>query len=133
MTPPVRALIKTALLYLAIGLALWAFLLLDAWLGISPILYPFRQTYTQFLLVGWLGQFLIGLACWKLPPATPSRTGETWLIYGLLNGGLLLWAIAEPLYTFRGWPLLGLLVALAGLLQLAAGLIFIIAIWSRVR
>jgi hypothetical protein len=131
MNAPARFFIKTALVYLVVGLFLGSLLLLDSWLGLSPVIYPWRQAFLHVLLVGWCSQFLIGLAYWKLWTEAPGRTA--WLVYGGLNGGLILRIVAEPLYAFRGNTLLGMLVALSGLLQLVAALVFVSTTWGKIR
>jgi hypothetical protein len=131
MNPLARWFIKTALAYLIAGVFLNSLLLLDTWLGLSPVIYSWRQAFLHILLVGWCSQFIIGLAYWKLWTKAPGRMA--WLVYGGLNGGLILRVVAEPLYAFRGSTLLGMLVALAGVLQLVAVLVFVATNWSRVR
>jgi hypothetical protein len=131
MNAPARLFIKTALVYLVAGLFLGSLLSLDTWLGLSPVIYPWRQAFLHILLVGWCSQFMIGLAYWKLWAKAPGKTA--WLVYGGLNAGLILRLVAEPLYAFRGGELLGVLVALSGLLQLAGALIFVVTTWGQVR
>ena len=51
-------------LYLALGAVLGALLLINRWLPLGPAIEALRASPVQFLLVGWLTQFIIGVAWW---------------------------------------------------------------------
>jgi hypothetical protein len=56
-----------------------------------------------------------------------------WAIFWLLNAGLILRAVGEPLNTLRpdsGW---GWILAISALLQWVAGSGFVINTWQRVK
>jgi hypothetical protein len=87
------------------------------------------------LVVGWLTQLIFGVAFWLFPkhPSAPPRGSDRlgWICFALLNLGLLLRAVAEPLQGL-GRPSARLLVASA-VAQLLAGWAFVINTWPRVR
>ncbi len=129
----VRWHVKTALLYLAVALG-WGILLeTGSW---RAALTP---TYWHLFIVGWITQLIFGVALWMLPSLTREHPrGEeriNWAVYILLNIGLLLRAIAEPLRAAQlGDPALWsrMLVASA-ILQWLAALGFVLNAWPRVR
>lgn len=98
------------------------------------------QVYFHLLMVGWVTQFILGVAIWMLPKYSQEKPrgneALSWATYGLLNLGLLLRAVGEPVNAATaasaaapwGW----LLVASA-LLQWLAGLFFVINAWQRVK
>ena len=56
-----------------------------------------------------------------------------WWSYALLNSGLLLRAIAEPIQSTQPNPLSGWTLVLSAILQFLAGLLFVFNTWQRVR
>jgi hypothetical protein len=91
--------------------------------------------------VGWLVNFVIGIALWMLPlnrerfPATQGRypSAVVYACFVLLNSGLV-WLIAEPWYQLSGnAPVAAALLALAAISQPAAAALFAFVAWQRVR
>ncbi len=126
----VRWYVKTALVYLAASLVVGV--LVGA--GVGGRLGP---TYLHLFLVGWVTQLIFGIAIWMLPTLSKEhpRGYDTlnWAVYGLLNAGLLLRAVAEPLLAYGRTPVLGTLLVLSALAQWLAGVIFVVNAWGRVR
>ena len=127
----VRWYVKTALLYL-IGALLIGIILS---LGIGEAVLP--PTYLHLFMVGWVTQLIFGIAIWMLPTLSREhprgRDGINWAVYGLLNLGLLLRAIAEPILPHGRTPLLKALLVTAALCQWLAGVGFVVNAWGRVR
>ncbi|GAB4528205.1 MAG: hypothetical protein Kow0063_04200 [Anaerolineae bacterium] len=71
----------------------------------------------------------------SLPHTVYFHTSEvaSWATFGLLNAGLVLRVISEPLGALRPGSIWGWLMALSALLQWLAGLAFVLNIWARVR
>jgi len=129
-----RWLIKTALVYLAAGLALAV-----VRAGQSAGLVPgtgaqLWLAQLHVLTVGWLTQLIFGVAYWLFPApgdAVSDAPTVIWTAYGALNLGLLLRLGTEPFLLLdgvRGWGLLG-----SAALQWGASLLFVAHFWSRVR
>ncbi|MDX1614367.1 MAG: hypothetical protein R3300_08660 [Candidatus Promineifilaceae bacterium] len=129
--------IKTALLYLAASLVVGVVLAgarLGAWpaagAGLSPV-------YFHLFMVGWVSQLIFGVIYWLFPrhsrqqPRGRSELG--WSVFGLLNAGLLLRAVAEPLNATSPRSMWGWLLVISAVLQWAAGLLFVIQTWPRVH
>ena len=88
------------LLALAVGVA-------QSLSGVLPFLPPgLTPVNFHLLLVGWITQFILGVASWMLPKYCMERPREietlSWVTYILLNAGLLLRALGEPMTIFSG-------------------------------
>lgn len=129
--------IKTALGYFVAALTLGVLLALPA-----PALAQIRlklpagllPVYIHLLAVGWLTQLIFGVALWMFPKYSRQypRGSErlAWAAFALLNGGLVLRAIGEPLAAAgRG----GWLLAVSALAQWAAAAAFLLNTWPRVK
>jgi hypothetical protein len=131
-------LVRAALLWLVFGFALGALMLSDALAPGSWRLW-FAPTHGHILFVGWFLQFAVGVGYWLLPrkrsPERPEGYHATAALvaFALLNSGLLLRVIVEPLgRSGRGSDALDVTLAVSSLLQLAAIVIIARQIWGRV-
>ncbi len=136
MPTPTRWFIKTSFVYLALALISGLLLAMQPTLGISAlgVLFPI---YIHLLVLGWLTQLVFGVVYWMFPkfsvdaPRGSERLG--WWTYGLLNVGLILRAIAEPIQdiapnSYSGWTLV-----VSALLLFLSGATFVLNSWQRVR
>jgi hypothetical protein len=132
MPPITRWHIKLSLLYLVAGLGLGAMRAA----GTEPggLLFP---SYTHLLVVGWVTQMIFGVAYWMFPRLSKERPrGSNALAIGacvLLNVGLLIRVVVEPLQAGRGEQGLGGLLVVGAIAQWLAGLAFVINTWPRVK
>ena len=131
-----RFFVKSALLWLLAGGAA-AGLALSGVGGLPPALLALRPLAWHLLTVGWATQLIFGVAFWMFPHVAGDqpRGNErlAWLAFWLLNGGLALRAIGEPLAALRPAAVNAVLLPLAATSQLAAVLIFVLLTWPRVR
>jgi hypothetical protein len=144
-----RVYVRASLLYLGLGAALGALLLVNRWLALGAWVYPLKASHLQFVISGWLIQLILGVAWWLFPPlklgqrpdGTPLRRGQAqrgneslfWATFALLNAGILLRALAIPL---QAWTLLSWLEVasgVSGFFLLAAAATFVLNMWARVR
>lgn len=129
--------IKTALLWLAAAFLVAALLALRPLLRLPDGLGTLQPVYFHLLMVGWVTQLIFGVVFWLFPKPEPAwaERSETlgWLTWAALNGGLLLRAAAEPAVALNAAGGAGSLLALAALLQLLAGWLFVATTWPRVR
>src|SRR5512138_1759375 len=108
-----RWFIKTS--FICLGLALVSGILLALQrplnLGALSSLFPI---YIHLLVFGWLTQLVFGVVFWMFPKYSVElpRGSESlgWWTYALLNAGLILRAIAEPVQSMQpnfiaGWTL----------------------------
>jgi cbb3-type cytochrome oxidase subunit 1 len=131
-----RWFIKTAFIYLGLALVAGILLALQSEFNLSGLggVFP---VYIHLLVFGWLTQLIFGVIYWMFPKFTvekPRRSGRLgWWTYALLNVGLLLRAVAEPIQSIQANPVSGWGLVAAALLQFLAGLAFVVNSWSRVK
>jgi cbb3-type cytochrome oxidase subunit 1 len=132
-----RWFIKASLIYflaaLFIGLLMAAGNIWDLSIfirGIAPV-------YTHLFLLGWVSQLIFGVIYWMFPKASTQRPRGNeilaWSVFCLLNIGLILRVIAEPIFSYNPSVLLGWMLMISAILQWLAGLIFVINTWGRVK
>lgn len=129
-----RWFVKSAMLCLIASLALSILMQSDLSAQV-PLLRVLWPTYLHLLVVGWLTQLIFGVAFWMFPkhPSLPPRGSNRlgWICFTLLNLGLAIRLVAEPLLAL-GQPCAPLLV-ISAVAQLFAGWAFVANTWSRVR
>src|SRR5512138_2251080 len=124
-----RWFIKTS--FICLGLALVSGILLALQrplnLGALSSLFP---VYIHLMVFGWLTQLVFGVVFWMFPKYSNERPRGSeplaWWTYGLLNTGLLLRALAEPANAVQPDALLGWMLVAAALIQLSAGVLFVV-------
>ncbi len=125
-----RYFIKAAMVHFVIGLLMGFLITARSLLNLPTSILILNPTYLHLLVVGWITQLIFGVAYWMFPkyskekPRGDERVG--WAIFALLNGGLLLRVVGEPLS-------IGALLPIAAVLQFIAVWLFIIAVWPRVK
>lgn len=128
-----RWFLRIALLYLILALCLGILLAVP---GPSPLSGLFA-IYIHTLVFGWLTQLIFGVALWMFPKYSADRPrGYEWLGWAtliLLNLGLVLRIIFEPLQTLGPSPASGWMLVLSAVLQWLSGVTFVFNTWARVR
>jgi uncharacterized membrane protein HdeD (DUF308 family) len=93
--------------------------------------------YIHLFVLGWLTQLIFGVVFWMFPKhsAEKPRGSEIlgWWTYILLNTGLLLRAVAEPVNSIQPNPFSGWTLVLSAIIQFLAGLLFVVNSWGRVK
>lgn len=132
-----RWFIKVGMLYFIGGLMIGTVMLLQPMMGWSTRLQVLRPVYLHFLFIGWVTQLIMGVGYWMFPKYSKAnpRGSETigWGVFILLNIGLILRAIGEPLVVLHPDANLGWTLATASLCLLLAGWGFIFNTWGRVK
>lgn len=132
-----RYFIKFGLLYFVGGLLIGTIMLAQPVFNLPPEILVLRPVYLHWLTIGWLTQLIMGVAYWMFPkysreqPRGNEKLGWTTLI--LLNSGLILRSIGEPIVALYPNAGLGWLVALAAILLFLASWAFILNTWTRVK
>ncbi len=87
-----RWLIKSSLVYLILGVGVGGVLLAEKAIRFNAVLWQLLPLHIEWLLLGWMLQFAVGVACWILPGKVSVRGRRClgWFGYGGLNGGLAL-------------------------------------------
>lgn len=130
-----QIMLRTALVWIAVGYTLGALVLYNKGVPFWPWLWLLRSAHVHLLLVGWLVQFAAGMAFWILPRLDPhgSRGNErlVWASYILLNSGVILAALHDPLHAAAP-ALTSVMIAAAGVCYMLAALTFALHAWRRI-
>ncbi len=128
-----RWFVRTSLLYLVLASLMG--ILIAARLPIVPT--GLTPVYLHLFIVGWLTQLIFGVMHWMFPKDTNDKPrgdeGLVWAVFVMLNVGLVLRAVAEPLNARDDSQFWGTALALSALLQWLAGLGFVVNSWRRVK
>lgn len=85
--------VRTALVYLGVGLLIGALMLMQKGVPIEGSLLRLLPLHIEVVLIGWTLQLGMGIAFWILPRfSREPRYGREvfgWLAYGLLNIGVM--------------------------------------------
>lgn len=129
-----RTCIKAGLIYLVVALLLGVALSLP---DLPSGAFALRPVYIHLLIVGWITNLIIGVGYWMFPkyskeqPRGNERLG--WAVVVLLNLGLIVRALAEPLVVLRPESNAGWLLVLSAALQVIAAWGFVINTWPRMK
>ena len=128
-----RWFLRAAMLHLVAAFALALFLALPA---NAAHVGPWRPVYIHLLVLGWATQMIFGVAYWMFPRKAPLDLKVVpwagWSCFALLNAGLVLRALSEPVIAVESSPLAAHVVAVAAVLQLGAVVVFVLMMWTRV-
>jgi hypothetical protein len=131
-----QLMIRTALVWLALGYTLGGLVLFNKGVPLFPWLWTLRTPHVHILLAGWTVQLACGVAFWILPrlDAGGSRGDQrpVWLCYGALNTGVALGALHEPLAALTDNDVVRAIPALMGVLYLIAAVAFVAHAWPRI-
>lgn len=133
----VRRYLKTAILFLAVGLAIGGWMMVRReLLGRFPTPHE-SSAHTHAILVGFVMMMILGVALWLFPRPDKSdtryspRTAET--AYWLVTVGTAGRVAGELLRPLFGALPLRVAVVLLGLAQIAGIGLFFHTMWSRIR
>ena len=145
-----RLFVKASIIYLCLGAILGALMFINRWIPLGAWVSYIRVSHVEMLIVGWLTQLILGVAWWLFPPLKiglradaplPIRRGQTqrgseplfWVTFGLLNAGVLIQSVVQPLYTWSRVEVFHVLTGISGVLLLLAAIAFVVNMWGRVR
>jgi len=140
MPPIARSFVRASFVYLVVAFLLGALMMLDDWLSFSRWLQVVYLSQLHLLVVGWITQLAIGVAYWMFPrflraqdPRPRGSDALAWTVFLCLNAGLVLRFLVEPFNLMNPQPWLAALLALSGILQAVAVVVFAWLIWGRNR
>ncbi len=91
--------IRSSLGYLSLGFSIGALLLFHKGIPILPPIWALLPSHVEFLLMGWIVQFVMGTAFWILPRSgrgpRRGKVGRVWFAYGMLNTGIWITALSS--------------------------------------
>ncbi len=112
MYPQARIFIRTALAYLVAAFLVGGLVLVNQGLALDSRIGALLPVFYHLLMVGWTTQLICGVALWMFPPFSREQPrGDErlgWATYALLNSGLLLRVVAEPLHALAASTMVGL-------------------------
>jgi hypothetical protein len=136
VTPLVRLYVKTSFAFLLVGLGLGGYITVRVNLAGQAVPWPLITAHVHVLLVGFMLMMVFGVATWMFPRpprgASRYRPELATLVYWLLTGSTVVRLLGEldaALAGRRG----SLLAAIGGVGQMAAALVFVVNMWTRVR
>ena len=137
MPPLVRRYIKTAFLFMALGMLAGAFMSVNQGFLSRAVPFMLVVAHVHALLVGFVLMLIVGVATWMFPrPARDDRRYRPELaetIYWIMTLATLLRFVAQVVEAYRPGRGLALLIALGGLGQVLAAFLFVYNMWTRVR
>ena len=132
-----RWVIKASFVCLGIGLALGILLAGQSLWRLPTFLSALFPGYIHLLTVGWLTLLIFGVAYWMFPKYSMEHPhgneALNWSAYLLLNIGLVIRIVCEPISSQTNGAPWGWLLVFSALLQWLGGLAFIISLWKRVK
>ncbi|MFW6182885.1 MAG: hypothetical protein ACOC8X_03740 [Chloroflexota bacterium] len=132
-----RWFIKAGLIYFVLALLVGVLLAGAPFIQLPPLVNGLTSVYFHLFMVGWITQLIFGVANWMFPILNreDTRGSQTlgWVTFSLLNAGLILRGISEPMLMTNNITLWGTIMTLSALLLGAAGVLFVANTWGRVR
>lgn len=133
----VRRYLKTAILFLGLGLAIggWMIVRRELW-GEYPSTY-LVSAHTHAVFVGFVMMMILGVALWLFP--RPDKTDARYsprlaeIAYWLITGGTATRIAGELLRSGSSSLWLRVAVVIAGFAQIAGITLFFFTMWSRIR
>lgn len=128
--------IRTAFVYLLLGLSLGTAVLASKVSAIPWDVFGLLPLHVEWLFFGWTIQFALGVAYWIIPRMEDNSRGRSvaaWLSYLTLNSALISLSLSRFSKEFD-WDLFSIwLRPIAGALLFTSLILFVIHIWPRVR
>lgn len=137
MPPLARWYIKLGLIYLVSALLVGAVRAAEPLVSLPPALVAAGPAQLHLFIVGWITQMIFGVAYWMFPKYAPDlprgRDAIAVATFLLLNLGLVLRMVGEPLFLVHPRPALGALLVVSAVAQWLAGIGFVANTWPRVK
>jgi cbb3-type cytochrome oxidase subunit 1 len=132
-----RTFLKSSLVYFILALVVGLLVAARDPLALPDEINALHPVYFHLFMVGWVSQLIFGIVYWMFPKYSSERPrgNETlgWATFWLINIGLALRLVGEPLHSLDQGAGLGWLLAFSALLQWLAGIAFVVNTWSRVK
>ena len=132
-----RWFIRSAFFYLVIALILRLTQSIASLGQGSTVINALGPVYFHLFMVGWATLLIFGIVYWMFPKYSnqhPRRSESLgWATYWLLNAGLILRMIAEPLNSLQPGNFWGWLLVISALAQWLGGMAFVVNSWTRVK
>ena len=124
-------------MYFIAALVIAVLLAVQAPLNLPSAMGSLMPVYFHLFMVGWITLFIFGVIYWMFPRFSKERPRGSerlaWATYGLINVGLILRMIGEPVNALQPQAGFGWLLALSAILQWLGGMAFVLNTWGRVK
>lgn len=137
MFSTVRYFIKTAIIFLIVGLIAGLFMLTSKYL--FEFYYPFGliSAHTHIILIGFVMMMIMGVAIWFFPRAEKEdkkyKPTLILLIYGLITISTAIRFISEVVFAYLNDPYSKILIFISSTGQVFSFILFFYSIWGRIR
>lgn len=132
-----RYFVKTSLIYMITAVFFAALIAAHPVLHLPTWIRALQPVYIHMFVVGWLTQLIFGVANWMFPKLSKEKPRGNhnlgWMAYIMLNMGLVLRIIGEPLNAENPSDFAGWLLVISAVLQWIAVWGFILNTWNRVK
>jgi hypothetical protein len=106
-------------------------------LGLPGFISAFNAVYFHLFMLGWVTQLIFGVVFWMFPKYSREKPRGSemlgWFVLWLLNLGLIMRLIAEPVQTLYPATMWAWMLAVSAVFQWLAGILFVINTWGRVK
>ena len=123
-------LIRSAFIYLILGIGIGTLLLIDKGFSFAPQIWFLLPIHIELLLSGWLLQFLMGVAYWMFPKFITGKTrgnkNVAVTMFILYNLGMIALLSAHLVTELNSLLILG------RVLHFSSISCFVFLIWSRI-
>jgi len=137
MTNLVRRYLKTAVVFLFIGLllGLWLSAAIELELFTAP--YPLRVAHTHLILVGFVMMMIMGVALWMFPRPAPEdghyRAERMEFVWWVMTSSVCVRTAAEVATGWWSGSALRMAIFLASAAEVLGIALFFWNLWTRIR
>ena len=132
-----RWFIKSSLVFLIVALAFSILLVGRTIVDLPEVVDYLGPVHIHAFMVGWVTQLIFGVVYWMFPKYSKEKPrgseGVAWATFGLLNTGLFLRVLGEPLNALAPDTEGSWLLVASAIMQWLAGMAFVVNTWSRVK
>jgi cbb3-type cytochrome oxidase subunit 1 len=132
-----RWFIKSSLVYLIVALIFSILSMGRTIVDLPEVVAYLRPVHVHLFMVGWVTQLIFGMVYWMFPKYSKEKPhkseGLAWGAFGLLNIGLILRLLGEPLNALSAHAAWGWLLVVSASVQWLAGIAFVLNTWPRIK
>lgn len=132
-----RWFLRSSLLFLVLSMLVGVLLVARDPFNLPASIIAFNPVFFHLFMVGWVTQIIFGVAFWMFPKYSKEKPRGSeilgWFVFWLLNIGLILRLLGEPAQVISPNQVWGWILAISAFFQWAAGIIFVINTWGRVK
>lgn len=132
-----RYFIKTAIVFLIVGLIVGLFMISSKYLFEYAYPYGLISAHTHIILVGFVMMMIMGVAIWFFPRAEKSdnkyKPNLILLLYGFITISTAVRFTAEVIFAYMNDQFSKILIVISSAGQVFSFILFFYSIWGRIR